>query len=73
MNRTFEIQPGECFGCLALQRVTFESLTFQGRPWRALLQDLATVPLEAQDEYWLAKKMPFPIDNGVARKLGDLT
>jgi hypothetical protein len=71
MNGTFEIQPGECFGCLALHRVIFESLSFQGRPWRELVQHLATVPLKVQDDYWLAKKMPFPVDGKVERKLGD--
>jgi hypothetical protein len=55
MNVTFEIQPGECFGCLALKGLTFQSHMFQGAPWRELVQELS-VPLHARDNYWLSKE-----------------
>jgi hypothetical protein len=70
MNGTFEIQPGECFGCLALKGRTFQSHTFQGAPWCELLKDLS-VPLHARDDYWLSKEPPFAVDGEVKRQFGE--
>ncbi len=69
MNGTFEIQPGECFGCLALKGLTFQSLTFQGKPWGELLSALKVQPQSCED-YWLSKEPPFAVDDEINRQLG---
>jgi|GEM_PF-6242075 len=68
MNGTFEVQPGECFGCLALKGLTRHGLTFQVRPWRELLTALNDQPQDF-DDYWLSKEPAFAVETDTNQRL----